>query len=148
MRGFGSRFQLLLLEGLVFLKHILPQLVDAWREEMKDKQISQTDCQDMRLGFLRGQTRTSSLQSVRFCSPVAPQPGLPCVHFTAPPAALNFSTSQSQIQVNGGKKASLSTHSESSPSPTEAGLRHGRHFTKWRTAPRVHQTPDPGQPAP
>ena len=71
---------------------------------MEDEQIGQTASQDMRLCFLGGQTKMLSLQSVRCRSPVAPQPSLPCVHFTAPPAAPNSSSFQNQMQVNGERK--------------------------------------------
>lgn len=60
VRGSGSRFELLLLEGLVFLKHILPQLVYAWGEENKQEETGQTD---VRPCFPVGQTRTGRVIS-------------------------------------------------------------------------------------
>ena len=86
MRGFGSRFELLLLEGLVFLKHILSQLVYAWGEEIKQEDTGQTD---VRPCFPGGQTRTGRVISADLQGLTTrwlPSPCLPRACFTAPPA--------------------------------------------------------------
>lgn len=86
VRGFGSRFELLLLEGLVFLKHILPQLVYAWGEENRQEETGQTD---VRPCFPVGQTRTGRVISADLQGSTTwwlPSPCLPCARFTVPPA--------------------------------------------------------------
>lgn len=83
MRGFGSRFQLLLLEGLVFLKHILPQLVDAWREEMEDKSVRQTAKTRVCTFWEDRQGIISAFYEVLFPGGSAARPPLRLLHCTS-----------------------------------------------------------------